>query len=58
MAAVPGDERPASTLTESVLVSTAAQAFVMEEARAWAKLGELQCCTNVTEKEKKNSFQT
>lgn len=50
MAAVTGDERPASAFTQSVLVSTAAQTFVMEETRTWAKLGELQRSTNITGK--------
>lgn len=48
MAAVTGDERPASTLGQSVLISTATQTLIMEEAGAWAELGELQRSADVT----------
>lgn len=47
MATVTGDEHPASALTQTVLIATATQALVMEEAGARAELRVLQCCANV-----------
>lgn len=42
MATVTGDERPTSAPTEGVLIPTATQSLVVEEAGARAKLGVLQ----------------
>lgn len=42
MATVTSDERPAPALTQSVLVTTATQALVVEEAGARAELRVLQ----------------
>lgn len=49
MATVTGDERPAPALTQAVLVTTATQALVVEEAGARAELRVLQRRANVTD---------
>lgn len=52
MATVTGDEGPALAPTESVLVSAATQALVVEEARARAELRLPQRRANVPGKKK------
>lgn len=48
MATVAGDERPAPALAHTVLVATATQALVVEEARAGAELRVLQGRADLT----------
>lgn len=48
MATVSGDERPAPALAHTVLVATATQALVVEEARAGAELRVLQGRADLT----------
>lgn len=50
MATVTSDERPAPAVTQTVLITTATQALIVEEAGAGAKLRVLQRCANVTVK--------
>ena len=54
MATVTGDERPAPALAQAVLVSTATQALVVEEAGARAELRVLQRRADVAVLKKKN----
>lgn len=50
MATVTSDKRPAPALAQTVLIATATQALIMEEAGAGAKLRVLQRCADVTGK--------
>lgn len=52
MATVTSDKRPAPALAQTVFISTATQALIMEEAGAGAKLRVLQRCANVTGKKR------
>ena len=49
MAAVAGDKRPASALTQGGLVTTATQALVVKEARTRAERGRLHRCADLPE---------
>jgi len=57
MATVTGDERPAPALTQGLFVTAATQTLVVEEARAGAKLGVLQCGANVAKNKTKQENQ-
>lgn len=50
MATVTSDKRPAPAFAQTVLIATATQALIMEEAGAGAKLRVLQRCADVTGK--------
>lgn len=56
MATVPGDERPASAIAQGVFVSVATQSLIVEEAGARAKLGVLQCSSNVPKKQQNKTI--
>ncbi len=58
MATVTSDERPAPALTQTVLIATATEALIVEEAWARAELRVLQRCADVTVRTEKSQVRT